>query len=297
MHMTIVNVIIAVAILFLIYSAFLKPEIYEDMWDSVINTFSPPERDPYPWEININSNRAQAMDYFKDVVKQFELISQDEIGLTESCFGSFPKPSEEFLNNKFSIRITKESNGMSLQLFEFKSNADGDQQASELWVPVLDKFMITNYTPCVIYSSGATNFYQKVISEKTYTNEQGQTAPKTWIEFHPLFRFNYSVNGIRIYEKDKIYFYYGPQSETSMKLDFKVGDDRFNYYILKYYALPNEQPSLCLIPTSDDSSCKVKDNVLSEGCLDEDETDSIPSLLNGRLSPAICEGFTRADLQ
>jgi len=291
----VLSVIGALLVLFLIYAAFLRPEIYEDMWDSISNTFSLPEQDPYPWEVNINAQRAQAMDVLQDMVKQFNKTAEnraayvpDEIPITETkgnCFGGFSAIPTSFFDNKFSIRIRKESTGMSLQLFELRELADQEGSSKKVTtrLPASSKYYIADYSPCVIYDASA-----KLLLDKAVINADLEAVIDKFI-------FQQNVEGINLYEKDKMTFFMNSDGSQQYTVDFKPGEDRFTYYIFK--VLDDHGNSLCLIPTSDDSDCTVKNKALTEGCLDKESSD--PNLfneLNGFLKGAICKGYSSADL-
>ena len=203
----VLSIIGALLILFLIYAAFLRPEIYEDMWDSISNTFSLPEQDPYPWEVNINAQRAQAMDVFQDMVKQFNKTAEnraayvpDEIPITETkgnCFGGFSAMPASFFDNKFSIRIRNESTGMSLQLFELRQLADQDNSENKVVtrMPASSKYFVYDYSPCVIYDLGAESLLRMTVIDPDLEGVIDK------------FVFQQNVEGINLYEQDKISFF------------------------------------------------------------------------------------------
>lgn len=294
----VVKLVVAAFVLYLIYAAFLKPEIYANTWDSVKNTISGsmPERDPYPWETNINAQRAQAVEVLQEMVRNFNKTAEnrasyvpEEVPINETkgnCFGGFSTMPESFFENKFSIRIRNESYGMSIQLFELRTDTfdeGGNQKSTTTRIPASSKYEISGYSPCVIYDVSA-----QLLLEKAVVNSDMESIIDK-------FGFQQNVEGINLYEKDKITFFLKPDGSQEYTLDFKPGEDRYTYLIFKI--LDDHGNSLCLMPTSDDSDCTIKDKAITEGCLDK--TSSDPNLyteLTGNLKGAICRGYSTADL-
>jgi len=291
----VLSVVGALLVFFLIYAAFLRPEIYTDMWDSISNTFSLPEQDPYPWEININAQRAQAMESFQDIVKQFNRTAEnraayvpEDIPISDTkgnCFGGFSALPTSFFDNKFSIRIRKESTGMSLQLMETRELADQDPTKNKVVtrLPASSKYYISNYSPCVIYDASA-----EILLDRAVVNSDLEGIIDK-------FGFQQNVEGINLYEPDKITFFLKPDGTQDYTVDFKPGEDRYTYYIFK--VLDDHGNSLCLIPTSDNSVCNVENKAITEGCLDKESSNgNLYSALTGDLKGAICRGYSSADL-